>query len=241
MNRTLVFKKIIYDTQISNGTRELTFFAETDRNDESVAEMTEEQILSWLFQNQSFKLLFCEDLFENYKAVESFLGVSQPFTTKNKKPGDIDLLLVDPNYPEKTIVFECKRVKAVSQADRPTKVNNVEKVKKGVVQAEFYQPLGFHQTYFVIILLDDGRKYKTANSIFRTTDVEHLKNLWNIPQKASLMEDIGIILVKVEQTTGKHINLSANFGVCIDRHAKQFIQSQELTNKVLELINRTRT
>jgi len=231
-----MFKKIIYDTQISNGTNELKFFGPTNRNDASVTEMTEEQILIWLFQNESFKLLFCEDLFKDNKIVKTFQGITEPFTTKNKKPGDLDLILVDPNYPEKTIVFECKRVKAVSQDDMPAKVNNIEKVKKGVTQAEFYKPLGFHQTYFVIILLDDGRKYKTPNSVFRTTKVEDLNNLWNIPRQKSLSEDIGIIFVKVEQTTGNHINQTGNFGVCIDRFATQFEQSNDLTNKISELI-----
>lgn len=236
MSRTLMFKKIVYDTQIGDGQKNINFFSENNENDESITELTEEQIVKWLFENQSFKLLFCEDLFENYKTVKSFYEISQPFTIKNKKPGDIDLLLVDSNYPEKTIVFECKRVKSLSQSDQTAKVNNIQKIKKGVVQAEFYKNLGFHQTFLVIILLDDGRNYRIPNQIFRTTNIGKYNNYYNIPREESLSEEIGIIFVKVEQTTGKHINLSGNFGVCIDRFAKPELQSLEITNKVLELI-----
>ncbi len=108
MSRTLMFKKLVYDTQIGDGQKNIIFFGKNSENDESITELIEEQIVKWLFKNQSFKLLFCEDLFENYKTVQSFYEISQPFTIKNKKPGDIDLLLVDPNYPEKTIVLNVK-------------------------------------------------------------------------------------------------------------------------------------
>ncbi|MEO4005055.1 hypothetical protein [Flavobacterium sp. CAU 1735] len=230
-----IFRKIIYDSQYINGTGEIKFFTGNDENDESVTEMTEDQIIKWLFANSSFRSIFYETLFEDYKTVKYFTEVTHPFTTKNKKPGDIDVLLVDPSHPEKTIVFECKRVKCISQDDQTTKINNLQKIKKGVVQAEFYKNLGFYQSYLMIILLDDGRKYNTPNILFRTTDMPN--DYYNIPTDEGLSEEIGIIFVKVEQFSGRHIDKSGGFGICIERYSNEFEQSAELTNKVVDFVN----
>jgi len=230
------FKKIIYDTQYPDKNNQLHFFSETNQNDESLTLMTEGEIVEWLFKDSSFTQLFYEDFFLNPRNVNPYFGIKEPFTKQGKKPGDIDLLLVDPDFPEQTIVFECKRVKALSMNKQSPKVNGVKNVKKGIVQAEFYKNLGFHQCYLMIILLDDGRYYETPNVMFRITDVEYLSNLYNIPRELLLNEDIGIIFVKVEQTSGKHIKLSGGYGFCIDRHAKHFDQSDLVTNNVKELI-----
>ena len=197
--------------------------------------MNEEQIVNWLLSEDSFRQILFEPLFENYKTIKSFTELTYPFTTKNKKPGDIDLLLVDPLYPEKAIVFECKKVKAVSQNDKTAKINNLQKIKKGVVQAEFYKHLGFHQSYLIIILLDDGRKYDTPNMVFRTTNMSDTE-FYDIPRNQGLSEDIGIIFIKVEQFTGRHFKLTGSYGVCYDRFANKFEQQIELTDKVSELI-----
>jgi hypothetical protein len=237
MNRKMLFRTIIYDTQYGNDSNVLNFFSDSSQDDESVTVMNEDQIVKWLFTNSSFYDFFVEQLFENPKNIKAFFNLESPFTEKAKKPGDIDLILVDRNSPNQAIAFECKKIKALSSVSEYPKVNGVSKIKGGVTQVQFYKKLGFHQTYLMIILLDDGRHYDTPNIMFRNTDVEHLNNLYNIPRDLLKDDGIGVVFVKVEQTSGKHINLAGNISFCIDKEAGHYIQLDSMTEKISYILN----
>lgn len=233
----MLFRTIIYDTQYGNGSNILNFFSDSSQDDESVTEMNEDQIVKWLFKNSSFYNFFVEQFFENPKNVKTFFNLESPFTEKSKKPGDIDILLVDKDSPEKTIAFECKRVKALSSISESPKVNGIAKIKGGVTQVQFYKKLGFHQIYLMIILLDDGRHYNSPNIIFRNTDAEHLNNLYNIPINLLKDDGIGVVFVRVSQILGKHINLAGKIGFCIDKEATHYSQLDSLTDKINDILN----
>ncbi|MFN0033190.1 MAG: hypothetical protein ACKVOR_13600 [Flavobacteriales bacterium] len=236
MRRLLAFKQIIYDTQSIAGQTSVDFFVESDKNDKSITVMTEDQAVKWLFETESFRQLFIESFFDGGKNVKYYFGVTVPFTTKNKKPGDIDLLLVDPNRPDKAIAFECKRVKAVSQDESLSKVNSIEKIRYGVKQANQYQSLGFHQSYLMVILLDDGRQFKGANTFFRNTSRKQLENMYDIPWQEPLNEDVGIAYVRANQPTGRDYNLAGSLGLCIDKKAGALEQTTAMTNKIEKFI-----
>jgi len=238
MKRQLIFKQVFYDTQSVGGKNAISFFTESDENDESVTSMSEDQAVKWLFQNESFRRLFIEAFFENSKNVRAYFGLTEPFTTKNKKPGDIDLLLVNSNRPDKSIAFECKRVKALSDDKGFSKVNNTGSIKHGVIQANKYQSLGFHQSYLLIILLDDARDHKAKNVLFHSTSSEQLKHLYDIPWNEPLHKDVGIIFIRIIQLTGKHIDLKGEIGLCIDKPAQLLEQTATMTNKIKELIRK---
>ena len=232
----MVFKQIYYDVQPIGGKTKVSFFTEKKKNDVSVTSMSEDQAIKWLFQNESFRQFFIKDFFGNSNNIRSYFGLTEPFTTRNKKPGDIDLLLVNPNRPDKSIAFECKRVKALSIDNYSSKINNVEKIRHGVIQANKYQSLGFHQSYLLIILLDDGRHYNTPNTLFRNTSTDQLTHMYDIPWNEPLNNDVGIIFIKVNQTTSNHINLTGGIGFCIDKLAKPLEQTSSMTNKIKDLI-----
>jgi len=236
MPRQLLFKQIHYDTKLLTGSETISFFNDSDLNEESVTSMTEDQAVKWLFQNPDFLLMFLPDFFENPNKVKSFFGLTEPFTQKNNKPGDIDLLLVDIENPDIAIAFECKRVKSVSLEDQTAKVNNTEKIKHGVLQVNKYQKLGFHQTYLMIILLDDGRNYRTPNTLFRSTNIDELKQLYDLPFKEPLHTAVGVIFIILNQPTGNDINLTGAIAFCLDKPAEILEQKKSLTSKIESLI-----
>lgn len=238
MKRLLQFKQIYYDSQSIGGKTTVSFFNENDENDESVTSMSEDQAVKWLFQFKEFRHLFINEFFGNTDTIKTYYGLTEPFTTRNKKPGDIDLLLVNPNRPDKSIAFECKRVKAVTIENSNAKINNVEKIRNGVIQANKYQSLGFHQSYLMIILLDDGKLSKTPNVLFRETNKDLLKKMYDIPWNEPLNNDVGIIFIKVNQTTGIDINLSGGIGFCIDKLAQPLEQTSSMTNKIKDLMRK---
>lgn len=236
MRQLMIFKQMFSDTQFTGGRTDIPFFIESEQDEESVTSMTEDQAVKWLFHNSSFQQFFIKDFFENAKNVKTYFGLSEPFTIKNKKPGDIDLLLVDPDRPDKSIAFECKKVKAYTIDEETAKVNNTEKIRHGVIQANKYQSLGFHQSYLLIILLDDGRHSKTPNILLRNTNMDQLKRLYEIPWNEPLNNDIGIVFINVNQISGNHINQTRGLGFCIDKQAQPLEQTTAMTNKIKELL-----
>jgi len=233
----MFFKYVCYDTSPLNESQTISFFTESDNKEQSVSSMSEGQAVQWLFKNTDFINVFLPDLFDNPYEVKCYFELKKPFTQNNVKPGDIDILLIDTENPEKSIALECKRVKAVSNEDQTAKVNNIEKIKHGVVQANKYRKLGFHQTYLMIILLDDGRNYNTQNIMFRKTKSDQLNQLYNLHLKETLHNEIGVIFVTINQFTGKSIDQNGAIGFCIDRPAVKSLQEKSLTEKIVQLIN----
>ncbi len=236
MKRELIFKVIFFDTMKVGGKEVISFFNDTDeKDDETVRLMSEDQAIKWLFQINPFRQLFIKSFFKDFSNVRVFFGLQEPFTRKNNKPGDIDLLLVNSNRPDKSIAFECKRIKASSDDKGSSKVNNTGSIKHGVIQANKYQSLGFHQSYLLIILIDDARQHKAKNVLFRSTSSEQLKHLYDIPWNEPLHKDVGIIFIRIIQSTGKHIDLKGEIGLCIDKPAQPLEQTVTMTNKIKEL------
>lgn len=237
MNRQLLFKYEVYDSVVLEpGRTDYRLFEETSEQGESVTRMNEGQALEWLLTNKSFKEMFLNEFFPGISDVKVFTGLSAPFTSSNTIPGDIDLLLVSESRPDKTIAFECKRVKAVSGPGNIAKVNNVRKLVHGVKQANAYQSLGFHQSYLAVILLDDGRALNTPNTMFRYGKTASIESIYEIPWNEPLHPDVGIVFIKLNQTTGKNVEHAGGFGFCVDKVAGRLEQRDEMSQKVTALL-----
>jgi len=237
MNRSIVFKTLFYDSQAIENSLQISFFTESEEENESVTAMTEDQAVRWLLKEGQFRNFFLGEFFKNASEIKSYFGLKEPFTSRNQKPGDIDLLLVDPKRPDQGYAFECKRVKALTINGGLSKVNNAEKVKHGVIQANKYQSLGFYKSFLMLILLDDGRNNKHENTFFRNTVSDQVDYIYDIPWNEPLNEDVGIVFIRVNQPTGKHINKMGRIGYCIDKHAIPLEQTTTMTNKIKELIS----
>jgi hypothetical protein len=98
--------------------------------------------------------------------------------------------------------------------------------------ANAYRELGFHQTYLMIILLDDGRAMSTPNTMFRYGTEKTIEYIYSIPKQEPLHDDVGVIYVKISQPTGKHINLTGGIGFCIDKKAKRLDQSHHVNTGI---------
>jgi hypothetical protein len=236
MNRQIIFKQMFYDSQPINGKTAVSFFTENTDNDLSVTSMTEDIALRWLFQIYLFKQFFLESFFKDISAVRPFFGLTDPFVIANKKPGDIDLLLINTNLPNRPIAFECKRVKATSIDGKYSKVNNAQGIKEGTVQINKYQSLGFYKSYLMIILLDDSRQIEYANTMMRRSTSDNVEAIYEIPWNENLHDDVGVVYIKVTQPTGKNFNLMGGIGICIDKLAKPLEQTAEMNAKVMAFL-----
>lgn len=236
MQRKMIFKQLYFDSRIFTGEKDVSFFTETDENRESVTLLTEDQAIKWLFNTYSFGKLFAEGFFNDEGCIQAFFGKKEPFVFAGRKPGDIDILLIDNERPEKAIAFECKRLKVTSVDSPLPKINNVQGIRQGVKQANGLQSLGFYKSYLMIILLDDSRHFKYPNTMMRNSKWEDVELVYDIPWNEPLNQDVGIVFVKVTQPTGKHYNEMFGIGYCIDKEAIEQEQTIPMTNKIRELL-----
>lgn len=238
MKRQMIFRQTYYDCQPFTGENVIPFFTETDESSESVTSMSEDQAIRWLFNSFSFGKIFIESFYGNPDGIQIHFGEKEPFIVTGRKPGDIDIMLVDKNAPDRAIAFECKRLKITSIDTPMPKVNNIQGIKHGVKQANGLQSLGFYKSYLVMILLDDSRHFAYPNTMLRNSQWQDVEEVYDIPWNEPIHQDVGIVFIKVTQPTGKHFNEMAGIGLCIDKEAQEQEQSVAMTNKIKELLKR---
>jgi hypothetical protein len=238
MNRILNFKTTMMDSVPITDALSYNFFEDSAEDQASVTTLSENDALRWLLAHPFITNDFAKEFFPKASKPESRLNLVEPFTQSHLKPGDIDLLLADPADPSKTIAFECKKVKIISTAEGQFKINGAKQLVPGVHQVNAYRKFGFHQIYFLVILLDDGRHHSAPNTMFHYATGRQVDEIFSIPWLADLHEDIGVIYLRINQMTGKHINHSHSIGYCIDKPAARRDQPFDLTAQVQHILKR---
>src|SRR5580658_9284009 len=132
--RTLLFHTIATDTINLTGATSYSIFADASEGATTIREKTEAQALHWLFGNPLFKKDFCQKFFPDAPNVRHYLGLQAPFTKSGDKPGDIDVLLFNPDQPHQAAAFEAKRLKIETSEDGTIKINRASEIAHGIHQ-----------------------------------------------------------------------------------------------------------
>ncbi|EIJ37579.1 hypothetical protein JoomaDRAFT_0531 [Galbibacter orientalis DSM 19592] len=209
---------VFSDRQRIDGSSTISFFVNNLEPEVSVTRTFKsvDETVNWLMDNNEFRRMLFSNLFPASNTVNHGCGVKEPITIANKMPGDIDILVYENEMPENAIGIECKIVKSESLENQPPKINKVSSLqKKGTQQANGYAEIGFSKVYLLIILLDDGRNYKSPNIMFRTKPSECLNELYGFDWNTKMNDDIGIIYAHVNQFTSNHINKTKGLGLRI--------------------------
>jgi hypothetical protein len=234
MNRILQWQTIMMDSVLFEpGKLSYDFFAPGNEDSLSVRSMSETDTLKWLLQHTQFKTDFFKDFFPGSPdTVKHFVGMVEPFTNPSNLPGDIDLLLINPAAPHQAIAFETKRVKVFRDNTGKDKINRLSDLKHGIKQANAYHQLGFHQSYLLVILLDDGRNQENPDQTFHYNKSPYLdREVYSLKFSTELDPNVGVVYIRLNQMTDKHINNSHAIHYCIDRRAIPIAQSTDMTIK----------
>jgi hypothetical protein len=243
MKTTLIFETIVQDCINFEGGKvipkgsKFPLFLPTDTGviENDVRNLTEEEIIKFFMASNASKFLF-ENLEMPFDSFFDF-SVIDPIRHNPKHP-DFDLVVCDFERPELTTAIQCKRVKVLAESEGEDRVNKLEDigsvVKQSRIQRDYY---GFHQNYIMIIIETSGRNRTNQNSFFRGPTEKTFKEIYEFPYRESVHEDVGIIIVKITQPTGRSYEKQVSIGVCFDKLAKRLDQSAELTNRIKELIS----
>jgi hypothetical protein len=235
----LIFRTIItHAMEISNnGVKSIEFFNESNKNDRSITDYNESEIVNWIMKKDSwFNHITQELLNKASKEFHFHLEVREPLLNKEEQKiiGDIDMIIIPKEDITKSVSIEFKRIKISSVTN---KLNKLETAKrKGFSQIKKMLKFNYHQTYLGIIIEDDAREMITPNTFIRDSNDESLKQIFNINKDNKLEDESGIFFIKLTQPTGENINFRSNFGVCLCKSAKKIAQSEATTNKIRKLL-----
>jgi hypothetical protein len=242
--RMLICKRVAFDTHIQlagvsipQGTL-LSFFRDVDYlSNADITKKAEEEVIKWILASPA-RNLFLSELVSGLSPFIDY-SVKQPvIENPQNKPGDIDILICPANRPDIAIAFQCKPVvvKALNEEedDDPRKL---PKLTDLVIQAnEQRNKLGFYRNYLAVLILVDGRKKITSNTLFRGTNPETFQKIYEFPDREKVHKDVGIIFIEIAQPAGKTYDQQAVVDICFDREAVRLNQIPHLTNRIEDLM-----
>jgi hypothetical protein len=215
-----IWKTMTYDLVPLNYPTTCLFVDDEINNFKTITEFTEREILDFLFSRNDLNPLLLDAVGIPTSGFKLFRELTRPLVmNRNEKPGDLDLILFDVNSIQKAIGIEVKCVKAKTFEDGRIKLTKEKNITKGISQANEYLKFGFHKTFLLMILLDDGQYNTKHNQFFRDTDLRLSKKLFNRRILKNLHPDIGLIYLKVNQITGKSIFQSGKISVCVEKNS----------------------
>jgi len=239
----MIFRSLAYDTStipkfIPAGYSQDYFKDIGNHPIESITRKIEKEIVRWFFFRPELFLLLKEQL-KIEENVQFRLEVVEPIiSNRHKKPGDIDALLYQKNNPHKAIALECKRVIAYTKPNGKDEVLDIYKISDGIEQANGLQSIGFHQSYLAIFIEVDGRDRKDQNFLLRGISAEYFKCIYEIQYNKTIHKDVGIIFTEIVQPINKIIQKAGEINICVVKKAQLLIQSDNLTNRIVELMKK---
>lgn len=237
MKRQLVFQVIKSHAKYLGQGLSHSFFDESSKNEESVTTIHENEIVDWIFQDESRQDLIFRNLYHE-KASQIFYCFRvdcEPILTNEdrKKIGDIDMLICPRNYPNYATAVEFKRVKVETLDDQTAKVNKLQTCRiKGLDQVDQLRSFNFWKTYLGVIIEDDARRSDSESSLMRSSTGDLEKAIYNLTFDKGLDHYAGVMYIQIIQPTGESFHARNSFGICIDKYAKPVIQDEELTKRI---------
>ena len=155
----------------------------------------------------------------------------EPFLKKSNssKPGDLDLILFDPEIPDKAVALEVKRVKFKTHEDQSVTTNREKLISEGITQVNEYLKIGFNKTYLLVILLDESWQQAKPSSIFKESGLENAPKLINPDVLRNLNKNIGLIYMGVRQITSQSVLLNTRVDIRTIQDAIEMDQDVRIT------------
>jgi hypothetical protein len=152
------------------------------------------------FLIQHFKRQLCQLLGRPLENTFHEIGVVQPFTTRDKTPGNIDLLFYDRVNPAQTAACEIKVMQKNVENSNNNFITGLHRLHKGVEQCEGLIGFGFHEVYLVVIVLANVSPRQDRNLPNRTLALSDWENIRSRFNGRVGQSRIGFINIEICQT-----------------------------------------
>jgi len=129
--------------------------------------------------------------------------VVEPFTTRDKVPGDVDILIYNPHIPHSSIAIEVKIFKKKQGNFGNHFVSNMQRVREGLNQSEGLMNLGFASVFFMPIIVANTSIFVDRNLASRTVDESNWGNIRKEYLKFRGERRIGLMALEICQNSEK--------------------------------------
>lgn len=225
---------------LGNGKDTYIAYGNSDKDETSVIETEEREIVKWLFTNKMTNDFLLRNLIEFPGHPHSFhFEMKEPILNRNEmtKIGDIDFLIYPQSRPDLATAIEFKKVKVFTKPNGEVKINRLDFVnKKGMKQVKQIRKLGFHKTYLGIIIEDDGRHTDEISTMHKTSKSDNVDRIFNTTNNPELEQVAGVLYIVINQPTGESVQTRFNLQFCLHKPAIKINQSVERTNRIKDLI-----
>ena len=197
----------------------------------------ESEAVRWLLRTPIARDLMLEEL-RLPAHTYARASVTEPLIDdRNKKPGDIDLLLVA-NHAWQSISIQIKRVKVEAIDTIRDKISHrhLGNLRDLVDQANASRNLGFHLNYALVIIQVDGIARSEVNVLTRGITTGKLQRIYRLIMNSPLHPDVGVVFVEISQPTVASIDRMGMVAVCVDKPAVPLDQPNRLTERVRQLM-----
>ncbi len=196
----------------------------------NVATLSERQLAEWVFGNSILSSRFWEELQLPWPATVRF-GVTEPFVSPRMRtaPGDIDVLVCDPDSPEWAVAFECKRVKVPAAGFDTHQVSKLRGLRKAGRQVRGLRDMGFSRTFLFVFMAVDGQERLDCNLASRGPTPVLVESLDQALQPPSIAEGIGFVVLELVQPTSRSLDGIGAMGIRVRHPAIAQHQPAELT------------
>ena len=202
----------------------------------SIREFTESEIIDFIYKQKFYYQLYKEMGLSDPQRITILRGQKEPFILKqNSKPGDLDLILFDPQKAENAIAMEVKCVKFKTEANQSVTTNKEKLISEGITQVNKYLKLGFHKTYLLVILLDESWEQAKPNYIFKESGLENAPKLVNPKILKNLDRNIGLLYMGVRQITSQSVLLNTRVDIRTIQDAVEMDQNERITEIIKRL------
>lgn len=222
-------RSVAFDTgTVEPGATSLSFFQDGPRTGGDVlSDVSEPVIVQWIIKDVRTRPVLLEVLSLPVTA-RTYAGVCSPFTTPNKKPGDIDFLACDLDRPDRAVAIEYKKVKVRNSGDAEN-INRLDALGGADLQARELFKLGFLRTYLGVLVVVDGRANEENNFLFRGVSNVGYRRIIEFAGGVTLAEDVGIIYTEIVQPVRRSAMDAAVFSVAVAKEAKPRHQAERVT------------
>lgn len=202
MNNIIVpWKHCVFDMVKSHSDESISFFHAADIEKSELDIQIEEKYLVETLSNLFKEFLL--DLFEVDASWKIMSHVVDPFTTRDQVPGDVDLLIYNPEYPDSSIAIEVKIFKKKQENFCNDFVSNINRIRKGLCQAEGLQKMGFSSVFFMPIIVANTSILEHRNLASRTVDESNWGKIVNEFLACKKEREIGLMALEICQNTAK--------------------------------------
>ena len=220
MPKRLKFYSTMYDSvQLSNNsTGTYSLFNQNNDTGDNETKKHEPEMVEWLASKPFFRSLICSGLqipfYSNF-----YTNIKKPIITKgNNKPGDIDILIFDRNYPNRSIAIECKKINVKLDKDGNDNVNKIKKIQDCKYQIKGLLELGFHKCFLAVIIANNGMEYEKVNYFARNITDQSFREVYKFPGRDEIDKRAGIIFIDLIQPTGESLNNRGVLSICVDKY-----------------------